>query len=152
MNQSANAHAPNIPQAAVSSAIFHGGRVLLVLRGREPSMGLWSLPGGHIRPGETAEAAARRELREETGVEAEFYGPAAIRDVIQQTDRREVLFHRVIIVFCGLLASGRVRAGSDAADARWFAPDEIAALGATDGLAESAAQAEARLRLLGVYQ
>src|SRR5436190_190421 len=42
------------------------GRLLLVRRGRPPSAGLWSLPGGRIEPGESAAAAAAREVWEET--------------------------------------------------------------------------------------
>ncbi|WP_163549468.1 NUDIX domain-containing protein [Candidatus Frankia nodulisporulans] len=44
--------------------------VLLIRRGWPPYTGMWALPGGHLDPGETAEAAARRELAEETGLHA----------------------------------------------------------------------------------
>jgi 8-oxo-dGTP diphosphatase len=48
--------------------------VLLIRRGTPPRLGEWSLPGGRIEWGEPVKAAALRELREETGVEAEITG------------------------------------------------------------------------------
>jgi ADP-ribose pyrophosphatase YjhB (NUDIX family) len=44
------------------------GRLLLVRRGREPSRGLWSVPGGRVEPGESGPEAVRREVLEETGL------------------------------------------------------------------------------------
>ena len=54
--------------AAVSCAVLHEGRFLLVRRGRAPSLGLYAFPGGKVEPGETAAAAAAREVMEETGI------------------------------------------------------------------------------------
>ncbi|HTV71071.1 MAG TPA: NUDIX domain-containing protein [Rhizobiaceae bacterium] len=53
---------------SVSVAVLDGDRVLLVLRGREPSRGLYAFPGGRVEPGETDEEAAAREVFEETGL------------------------------------------------------------------------------------
>jgi 8-oxo-dGTP pyrophosphatase MutT (NUDIX family) len=54
---------------AASVALFSRGRVLLIQRARPPYQGLWTLPGGRMEPGETAEAAAAREIREELGLD-----------------------------------------------------------------------------------
>ncbi len=135
-----------LPRAAVSAAIFHDGRVLLVKRRLPPSVGLWSLPGGHIEPGEHAVDAARREVAEETSVEARLIGIAGVNDVVQRNDRDDVLFHRVIIVFYGTWEAGEPRAASDAVDAGWYGPRERARLALTEGLEALIEAAAERLR------
>ncbi len=59
---------PARPIVGIGVVVLKPGAVLLVRRGKPPSMGAWSLPGGAQEVGETAEDAARRELLEETGV------------------------------------------------------------------------------------
>ena len=55
---------------AVGTVCFKGDDVLLIQRGTKPLQGQWSLPGGRIERGEHADAAAVRELKEETGLTA----------------------------------------------------------------------------------
>jgi 8-oxo-dGTP diphosphatase len=138
-------NAPIVPRAAVSAAIFRDGRVLLVRRRRPPSADLWSLPGGHIEPGEAALDAVHRELREETAISARITDIAAVHDVIHRNDSDVLLFHRVIIVFCGEWQSGEPEAGDDAAAAGWYDPDALDGLPVTDGLAGIVLAARQRL-------
>ncbi|MGF1620619.1 MAG: NUDIX hydrolase [Rhodomicrobiaceae bacterium] len=130
-----------VPQAAVSAAIFRAGRILLVQRSRPPAANLWSLPGGHIEPGEAAIDALTRELYEETAIRAKISGICGVRDVVQQNDRGAVLFHRVIVVFCGVWTEGAAVAGSDAAAVRWETLAHLGDLPVTEGLSELASQA-----------
>jgi ADP-ribose pyrophosphatase YjhB (NUDIX family) len=65
------------PIPAVSVALVRGTRILLVKRRYAPSRGLYAFPGGRVEPGETLEAAARRELLEETGLHAGLLSPVA---------------------------------------------------------------------------
>jgi 8-oxo-dGTP diphosphatase len=51
------------------------GRLLLIRRGREPSRGLWSVPGGRVEPGESGPDAVRREVLEETGLDVTVEAP-----------------------------------------------------------------------------
>jgi ADP-ribose pyrophosphatase YjhB (NUDIX family) len=140
---------PIIPCAAVSAAIFRDDRVLLVKRGRPPAAGLWSLPGGHIEPGEAAIDAARRELMEETGVTAKIFGVADVKDVVHVNDRGKLIFHRVIIVFYGAWEAGEPEAGSDAELAVWHSAAALNMLATTEGLASIVNSAANRLRLHG---
>ncbi len=134
-----------IPRAAVSAAIFCGNSVLLVKRARPPAAGLWSLPGGHIEPGERAIDAMRRELLEETATDAKILGVAGVTDVVQQNDRGGVLFHKVIIVFYGLWCAGDALAGSDANAVQWQEMDTLEMLDLTEGLVEIVSNAKQSL-------
>lgn len=59
---------PRQPALAVSAIVRRGGRYLLVLRANPPAADMYAFPGGRVEPGETLEAAALRELAEETGI------------------------------------------------------------------------------------
>lgn len=59
------------PAMTVDVVARHAGRLLLIQRGNEPFAGRWALPGGFVDEGETVEAAAVRELEEETGLRVE---------------------------------------------------------------------------------
>jgi 8-oxo-dGTP diphosphatase len=57
--------------AAVGAIAIRNGALLLIRRGHAPSRGRWSLPGGRIEPGESAQDALVREMAEETGLTVE---------------------------------------------------------------------------------
>ena len=123
----------NCPRAGASAVIFRGDAVLLVQRAGGPWRGLWSLPGGHIEPGETARAAAVREIREETGLSVEILGLVDVHDVILR-DAHEVLFaHYVLAVFYGCSPSGEPVAASDCRDARFVHITESDGYALTEG-------------------
>ncbi|MBB3949398.1 NUDIX domain-containing protein [Aureimonas jatrophae] len=123
------------PIVGVSVCVFDpSGAALLVLRSRPPFQGLWSLPGGRVEWGERLEAAARRELAEETGIHVPAVELSQVHEAIDGTA------HAVITVFrTGDPVSARPQASDDAADARFFARAEIEAMDragqTTEGLA-----------------
>jgi 8-oxo-dGTP diphosphatase len=108
------------------------GRLLLIKRGHEPGAGLWSLPGGRIEPGETDAEALVREMREETGLAVQA-GP------LLGSVRRPAPGGMVLDIrdYGATITGGTLRAGDDAAEARWVAPGDLAGLPITEGLVEA---------------
>jgi ADP-ribose pyrophosphatase YjhB (NUDIX family) len=121
------------PRAGASAVLFRGEAVLLIERGGGPSEGLWSLPGGSIEAGETAEDAARREVREETGLIAHISGLAGVYDIIDRDNDGAVVLHYVIATYFGRADDGEPGPGSDAREARFFALDKFDDLPLTRG-------------------
>jgi 8-oxo-dGTP diphosphatase len=108
------------------------GRLLLIQRGHDPEAGRWSLPGGRIEPGETAEQAVVRETREETGLSV-LCGPL-VGSVERPAPGGGVLD---IADYAATITGGALVPGDDAADARWVSPADLAGLTLTTGLAEA---------------
>jgi len=108
------------------------GRLLLIKRGHAPGAGLWSLPGGRVEPGETDAEALAREIREETGLVIE--AGRLIGTVRRPAQDGGVLDIRD---YAATATGGTLRAGDDAADARWVAISELESLPITDGLVET---------------
>ncbi len=119
---------PEAPIIGVGIVCFRGDDLLLIERGKPPRAGSWSLPGGRQKLGETVRACALRELVQETGVKAAI---GALVDVVDSMTRDEeggLIYHYTLVDFRADWVSGDPRAGGDAADARWFAPDQLAKL------------------------
>lgn len=97
--------------------------LLLIERGGEPYKGSWALPGGFMRIDETVEQCARRELREETGVEDVFMEQFRVFSDVQRDSRERV----VTTAFLALVRKSdyRLIAGDDASQAQWFPLDEL---------------------------
>lgn len=122
---------PTRPWVGVGAVIFRDDCVLLARRGKPPRLGAWSLPGGAQHLGEGAMECARRELLEETGIEA---GPLVLADVIDAVNRDpdgRVRHHYTIIDYCGHWAAGEARPGDDVAEIAWAAPRELPAYALT---------------------
>ncbi len=103
-------------------------RVLLIRRGQPPLLGEWSLPGGVLECGETLREAAVREAQEETGLLVETGELLGVYERVIPGDDGRVRYHYVLIDFLCRPVGGDLKAGSDAADVRWFTRDELPAL------------------------
>lgn len=93
--------------------------VLLIRRATPPNAGAWSLPGGAQELGERAEAGARRELLEETGVTVGPLNLIAHVDIIQPDPAGRVQYHYTILDFWGVWTGGDAVAGSDVSAVAW---------------------------------
>ena len=118
----------HFPRLAAIAVLRHAGRVLLVRRKNPPDAGRWGFPGGHVDPGETALAAALRELAEETGVQGRAQGYLTNLDIIQHDATGRLEFHFLLAVVLCDYVSGTPVAADDVSDVGWFSPDDIAGL------------------------
>jgi 8-oxo-dGTP diphosphatase len=100
--------------------------VLLVRRAKAPSLGQWALPGGGQELGETAEAAARRELFEEAGLTAGAIHLAANVDSIHPDAAGRIQFHYTILDFAASWQGGEPVAGDDVSEAVFASLDALA--------------------------
>lgn len=116
------------PVPAAGVVCIRGGDVLLIRRGQPPRLGEWSLPGGRVEWGESAQACALRELREETGVEAELLGLLDVVDGRFEGAGGEPERHYILIDYAARWLSGDPVAGDDASEARFFAAEDAIAM------------------------
>jgi len=118
---------PETPRVAVGAVVFYQNKVLLVLRNKPPGEGVWAIPGGSVELGESLQAAAEREVLEETGLQVRASEVVHTFDVIQRDEAGRVQFHYVIV---DLLAepvdpSQALLAADDAKDVAWFTLAEL---------------------------
>ena len=116
------------PALTVDCVVFgidrtNGLQILLIERKLPPFAGEWALPGGFVRLRESLDQAARRELREETGVTGLFL------EQLQAYGKpnRDPRGHTVTVAFYALvnLWDYQIKAATDAKQARWWSMDEL---------------------------
>lgn len=110
---------PRLPVVGVSAIVRSRGEILLVKRGANPGKGKWSAPGGIVNIGEKIRDALRREILEECGIEIRIGQLLDIAEIVIGDRTSRIEFHYVIIYFQASALSRSVRAGDDAADAKW---------------------------------
>jgi 8-oxo-dGTP diphosphatase len=125
---------PRRPYLGVSVAVFRAGRVLIARRARPPFVGVFSLPGGLVEVGETLEAAALRELREEVHVDARIVAFNRHLESIDRDSAGKIRHHYVIASFVGEWIAGEAKPGPEAAEAVWVEPARLSGLDCTPQL------------------
>jgi len=86
---------PPFPQVGVGAIVIEGDYILLVKRANEPGKDKWSVPGGHLKLGESLYDAAVRELKEETGIDGEAIGIINIDEYVEYDGK--IRYHYVLI-------------------------------------------------------
>ncbi|MER9025409.1 NUDIX hydrolase [Mesorhizobium sp. M0815] len=117
---------------AVSVCVVRENTVLLVNRARPPSQGLYAFPGGKVEAGETLEQAARRELLEETGLQARNYRPLREIHIDGSGDGHPVDYR--LTVFGANYAGGEAVASDDAETAAFYTLAEMTAMQLADAV------------------
>ncbi len=113
------------PSVTTDCVIFgYDGRdlkILLVERGIEPYKGMWAFPGGYLQMDETALECAKRELKEETGLDDAFMEQFKTFSEVDRDPRGRV----ITIAHLALVKIAEVHGGDDAARAQWFRVSDI---------------------------
>jgi len=120
---------PNRPLIGVGVVVFNGDAVLLIRRGKPPREGQWSLPGGRQRLGERIAETARREVREEAGIDVDVGPLIDVVDSITRDDQGQVQYHYTLVDLLAEWTAGEAVAGHDAAEVAWADPGDLAPYG-----------------------
>ena len=108
------------PTVGVAVLILDGATVLLTKRKHGSRAGYWDVPGGHVEYDEEIREAGRRELLEETGLEVEVGDPYEVLSNFHSPES-----HLVGVWFLGKVVGGKLEAGDDAVEARFFRLNEL---------------------------
>ncbi len=127
---------PDRPIIAVGAIVLKDGRVLLARRGKEPSYGLWSVPGGAVRVGEGLRVATQREIREECGIEVDLTDVIDVVERIVRDESGRIQYHYVIVDYLAQWVNGSLAPSDEVLEARWVPPGDFPQYQMTVGTAE----------------
>lgn len=120
---------PAHPLVGIGAVVIKDDQVLLIKRGKPPKAGQWSLPGGAQELGERVFEGARREVKEETGIDVDVIGLIDVVDSITRTDQGDIEYHYTLVDVLCRWTGGTPKASADAADAAWHPLSGLDALG-----------------------
>jgi 8-oxo-dGTP diphosphatase len=128
-----NRRYPDRPLVGVGAIIFRGDSVLLAQRGREPSYGKWSIPGGLVELGESLEEAVRREVREEVGLDVSVGDLVVALDRVIRDADGKIEYHYILLDFVCESEEGTPRPSSDVLDCGFVPLDDLGRYVMTEG-------------------
>jgi mutator protein MutT len=116
---------PDKPVVGVGAVVVHEGKILLEKRKNAPGKGKWSIPGGLVELGESAEQAVGREVKEETGLEVEEPRLIDVVNNINLDEKGKTKYHYVIVDYLVKVRGGVPKAASDADEVKWVSFSEV---------------------------
>jgi ADP-ribose pyrophosphatase YjhB (NUDIX family) len=119
---------PQHPIPGVAAITIKDNHILLTVRGKEPSKGMWGLPGGVVEIGETRVEALIREVYEETNIIVEPIELLTVFDSINKDRNEKVKYHYILFEYLCKFVSGDLKPGDDAPDAQWVSIDALSSI------------------------
>lgn len=128
MKNTADRLYPARPIIGCLAVVRRDGRILLAQRSVPPGIGRWGFPGGMQELGETVFQCARRELKEETGIDADPIAALDVLDTMRRDEAGKVKVHFTLIAVLLEWRAGEGEPIEDASALGWFTPEEVRAL------------------------
>ncbi|GLI35987.1 NUDIX hydrolase [Desulforhabdus amnigena] len=128
-----NRRYPEYPLVGVGAVIFRDDRVLLVQRGKEPSFGKWTVPGGLVELGESLEDAVRREVLEEVGLDVNVEDLVVVLDRVILDNEEKIEYHYVLLDFLCVSSEGEPVPASDVMDCAFVSLNALPEYNLTEG-------------------
>jgi len=110
---------PEQPLVGIGAIIICNGKILLEKRKGEPGRDKWTVPGGLVELGESAEQTVMREVKEETNLEVEQPELVDVVNSATTDENGKIKYHFVIVDYFVKLKGGKLKAADDAAELRW---------------------------------
>jgi 8-oxo-dGTP diphosphatase len=103
-----------------SVSIFSDDKVLIIRENKPTAVDKWNFPSGHIEYGEDILYSARREVKEETGLEVKLIGTTGVYNFISSTNNQVILFH-----FIGEVTGGSLTLEEEISESKWIKISEF---------------------------
>jgi 8-oxo-dGTP diphosphatase len=123
---------PQHPLVGVGGFIHKEGKVLMIKRKFEPNKGRWSLPGGLLEVGEDPEEAAKREVREELGLEVAVEGLLQVANEVIPDASGKVRYHFVLVDYLMKPLGDKITLNEESEEYAWFEPSAVEGINTTN--------------------